>query len=454
VNTGKDGLSRQDLDILEAYAEAGNRELYFNYLAQKQGNDGYGLLALGVVRNDNNPGATANSFADRQARADGVHFNEGQWQEFGVELIQRDFALRAAQFEAGRSDLALNLPVDDIQQAHDDVFNARGIDPSAWTPYTLLMAARAHGGRAEAEAVWTMLLDNNNRGLDRAAETTNLVLGKYRNLIDDPAGYLKNMAEARGPHGLQPVSNLDPDRIAYHGATYVHDDAQGQWRREVSVPVNAPVLPLPIGSVPVGSVRETDPATLRYLDDARDVRQLRETLRGQFHADDENKDRPIMASPFVLSDATPLQMQPERQSAGIDPREPGHARHALYQQCAAGVRDLEAGLGKPWDAQSECVSASLTTLAAGAELQRVDHVLMGRGDAAGREGPNLFVLQGDPADPAHLRAQMPVAQALAIPVEQSFQQLAVNEQRQAQEQALQREQDQQLQPTRSAPVMA
>lgn len=75
MNTGKDGLSRQDLDILETYAETGNRELYFNYLAQKQGNDGYGLLARGVVRNDNNPGTTANSFADRQARADAVHFN-------------------------------------------------------------------------------------------------------------------------------------------------------------------------------------------------------------------------------------------------------------------------------------------------------------------------------------------------------------------------------------------
>ena len=30
MKTGKDGLTRQDLDILEAYAEAGNRELYFN----------------------------------------------------------------------------------------------------------------------------------------------------------------------------------------------------------------------------------------------------------------------------------------------------------------------------------------------------------------------------------------------------------------------------------------
>lgn len=94
MSAAKEGLTAQDLKILESYAVADNRELYFNYLAQKQGNDGYGLLALGVVRNDNAPGATANSFADRQARADGAHYGESQWQAFGVELMQRDLALR------------------------------------------------------------------------------------------------------------------------------------------------------------------------------------------------------------------------------------------------------------------------------------------------------------------------------------------------------------------------
>ncbi|MDX3937324.1 hypothetical protein [Stenotrophomonas sp.] len=66
------GLSQRDMDVLADYAKAGNRELYFNYLAQKDGSDGYGLLALGVVRNDNAPGATANHFAQNQARKDGL----------------------------------------------------------------------------------------------------------------------------------------------------------------------------------------------------------------------------------------------------------------------------------------------------------------------------------------------------------------------------------------------
>lgn len=55
------GLSQSDIDILASYAKSGNRELYWNYLAQHEGSDGYGKLALGVVRNDNMPGATANS---------------------------------------------------------------------------------------------------------------------------------------------------------------------------------------------------------------------------------------------------------------------------------------------------------------------------------------------------------------------------------------------------------
>ena len=36
-----EGLNAKDIEILGFYARAGNRELYFNYLAHKAGNDGY-----------------------------------------------------------------------------------------------------------------------------------------------------------------------------------------------------------------------------------------------------------------------------------------------------------------------------------------------------------------------------------------------------------------------------
>lgn len=56
-------LSAEGMNVLSHYAATGNRELYWNYLAQLPGNDGYGRLALGVVRHDNMPGATADLYA-------------------------------------------------------------------------------------------------------------------------------------------------------------------------------------------------------------------------------------------------------------------------------------------------------------------------------------------------------------------------------------------------------
>lgn len=157
------GLDQNDMRILEFYAREKNRELYFNYLAQKEGNDGYGLLALGVVRNDNAPGSTANAFAQNQAARDGKRYGERDWQEFGVELVEKDLALRQAHFNAGRPHLALNLPVRDVQEAHDVAFDNRGINPDAWTPRQLLEAARRDGSEPEAEKVWSTMLDNQYR---------------------------------------------------------------------------------------------------------------------------------------------------------------------------------------------------------------------------------------------------------------------------------------------------
>lgn len=446
------GLDQRDLDILAFYAKSQNRELYFNYLAQREGSDGYALLALGVVRNDNVPGATANCFADRQARANRIRMGESDWQAFGVDLMRADFALREGHFRGNRPDLALNLPVEDVQASHDPTFGSRGIDPSGWTPYKLITAAREYGGREEAEAVWKMLLDNRNLGLNRGAETTALV-ARYREHIDNPQGYLADLAAARLPHGVEPVNNLDPDRVLLHGQMHVHDGSR--WQQEVKMPVKAPLGPIPaavpVGSVPAGARPVSDPQRLRDLEDARATRQLREELRQQFHPDDPCRHRPIMKSPEVLSDAAPLPMDAGRQMAGqFDPTSAQHPRNGLYRQCAAGVQGLDAQVAKPWDRHSECMAASLTALAAGKGLERVDHVLLS-GPAPGLQpGQNVFVVQGEPSNPAHLRAHMPTAQAVATPPEQSFRQLAVSDQQQAQEQALQRSQEQQPQQAHSA----
>lgn len=81
------GLTQQDLTILGSYAKSGNRELYWNYLSQLPGADGYGTLALGVVRNDSLPGRVANSYAqdyantqhDSGSRFANAQLSERQW---------------------------------------------------------------------------------------------------------------------------------------------------------------------------------------------------------------------------------------------------------------------------------------------------------------------------------------------------------------------------------------
>ena len=449
-------LTKEDLEILASYAEESNRELYFNFLAQKKGNDGYGLLALGVIRNDNAPGATANSFAARQARADGLSLAESDWQRFGVDLMRRDLESRQAAFDNGRPDLALNLPARADKATHDSAFRNADIDPSAWTPYKLLEAAYRHGGNREVEEVWKMLLDNNNRGLDRAVQTADLIRGKYHALIDDPEGYLRDMVAARLPQGVVPISNIDPDNVKYNGTLYHHAEKSG-WSQEVVEPAVLNAGPLSMNGPRTRIDAVTDPAVLRYLDDAREVRQQREAMRDQFHPDDPNRSRPITPSPLLISDAqdvSPGMVQLERLQATIDFTQQGHPHHALWQQCCAGVREVDAGLGKPWDAHSASMAGSLTALAVSEGLQRVDHVVLSVQGSECAPGQNVFVVQGDLQDPAHLRASMPTQQACSQTQEQSFQQALAGERLQADLQLQQRTQEEQLLQGRNGPTLS
>lgn len=91
------GLTEHDLGILRNYAKDGNRELYWNYLSQLPGADGYGTLALGVVRNDSLPGRVANSYAqsyastqhDEGSRFPDTRLSERQWEAFGRTLLEK-----------------------------------------------------------------------------------------------------------------------------------------------------------------------------------------------------------------------------------------------------------------------------------------------------------------------------------------------------------------------------
>lgn len=415
-----EGLNAKDIEILGFYAREGNRELYFNYLAHKAGNDGYPLLALGVVRNDNAPGATANVFADTQARADGVAMGERGWHGFGVDLMRADFALRFAHFKAGRPDLALNLPARDVQDSHDPIFRQYGINPDGWTPRQLLEAARRRGGDEEAEKVWAMLRDNSLKGGQRALATTRAVLHTYNDDQLDADAYLGAMGRARAV-GLGTWPTTDPDRIALEGRHYRFEEKSGVWMQLHDVQRQLH-FPAPV----------THPGTLETLHDLRQLRLDRQQLREQFHPDDPNQHRPIMASPWLISDAAPVQQKAGSHETGLQTAglTPGPLHQPLYQQCVAGVERLDALAGKPWDTHSQCMAGSLTLLAASSGLQRVDQVLLSVATDSAPAGSRVFVVQGDADNPAHRRAGMDVALAVQTPFAQSVQQLPLLEQQQ------------------------
>jgi peptidoglycan hydrolase-like protein with peptidoglycan-binding domain len=100
----------------------------------------------------------------------------------------------------------------------------------------------------------------------------------------------------------------------------------------------------------------------------------------------------------------------------------------LLPQAERAVRQLERGLGREYDEQSACMAASAACLAKANGLSGIDHIFLSVERGAVRRGENLFVVQGEPGDPAHRRAMMKTQDAVSTPVEQSLGQLqALNE---------------------------
>lgn len=130
-----------------------------------------------------------------------------------------------------------------------------------------------------------------------------------------------------------------------------------------------------------------------------------------------------------------------------DPTQPGHPDHALYQQIREGVEALDAKHGRSFDEVSERMTASLLVLAKDNDLERVDHVLVSNATREHPAGHTLFVVQGEPSNPAHQRAAMPTELAAQTSVEESLQQFD-SVSREAHQRALANQMDQQLEDQR------
>ena len=175
-------LEDKDIEVLGYYAHQGMRERYWNYInyVEKrelgQGYSGYGILALGVVRNDNMPGKIANNYAQNYVESHPVngktHLSEQGWEQVGKDLLTADLAQRRAYVAQNRPDLALNLPVENVYHSHKVAFEKNGIDAHAWTPAILIDASYARtGNHAESNQIWHEMLNSESLGLSRAVHS-------------------------------------------------------------------------------------------------------------------------------------------------------------------------------------------------------------------------------------------------------------------------------------------
>ncbi|MDV2453616.1 XVIPCD domain-containing protein [Xanthomonas hortorum] len=141
----------------------------------------------------------------------------------------------------------------------------------------------------------------------------------------------------------------------------------------------------------------------------------------------------------------------------LTPADAGHPDHAMHQQIRGRVEQLDAANGRTFDATSERMTASLLTLAKDNGLTRVDHVLLNEKTKDVPAAQTLFVVQGEPQDPAKLRAHMPTMEAAQRPLQESFAQLETVNQRlaqeRAQEQSLEQQRSQEQQQRGPAPTL-
>ena len=86
--------------------------------------------------------------------------------------------------------------------------------------------------------------------------------------------------------------------------------------------------------------------------------------------------------------------------------DPSHPDHRLFSQLIQKEAELDAAHGRPFDAASQRISASLLVLAKQNNLSRVDHVLLSQPTQNSHAAESIFIVQGDRNDPGHRRASI------------------------------------------------
>ena len=197
-----------------------------------------------------------------------------------------------------------------------------------------------------------------------------------------------------------------------------------------------------------------DPDTLQAVSRAIEQQRQAAPLERAQHDPRQNPRNEVPPDQPNQQQRAPLQNAPDAPPAGpprrvdLDPRDRDHPDFALHQQVLNLVLKHDEKLGRKSDEKSEKMAASLTQLAKENGLSRIDHVVFSMDNGRGvKVGENVFVVQGDPGDPAHNRAHMRTDVAVNTSVVESFKQLEIVNLQQAQELLVQRQSQQTIEQT-------
>ena len=176
-------LTSEQLSILQAHSDAGDRIAY--YSALEAFDVAYGGLALGVVLNNSIAGAAANAFLVSQAL--GGAENTDLLARIGTALMEADYAARRAVNGA-------DLEGTDISDYHERVFSElAGANGEAWTPFNYLNTFE----RPDAfNAAWDEVLNSGSLGTYALISTRRMtVLWEYQDTHPGTEGYTPDELE-------------------------------------------------------------------------------------------------------------------------------------------------------------------------------------------------------------------------------------------------------------------
>ncbi len=163
--------------------------------------------------------------------------------------------------------------------------------------------------------------------------------------------------------------------------------------------------------------------------DQGDARRTVETMAPRGVKGDRENAEPVDATLKASMDHRNMPVTsppPEKSSLDqtkLDPTQAAHPDHKLHRQSSDAVRKLDESMGRNSDVSSDRMAASLTVLAKQEGIERIDNVVLSRGNDIVKAGENVIVVQGKLEDPSHTRAYMSTQQAVNTPVSESFRQL-------------------------------